>query len=82
MTEAKRAWIRFAEGALRHAHCVRSEERLHDKPENQDLRDAMFWLNGRRYYDLEKLQAFEARRAAAPPPPKRPAPKRKQLEAT
>jgi hypothetical protein len=66
-------WITFAQGAANHAHCVKSEERELAKPENQDLRDALFYINGRRYYNVPKLAKYEARRAAAPHPPKRPA---------
>lgn len=75
MTETNTApWvITFAQGAARHAHCVRSEER--DLERYPELRDALIWVNGRRYYILQKLEKHERKRAAAPPPPKRTAPK-------
>ncbi len=69
------ARITFAQGAARHAHSVRSEERDLTKPENQDLRDALFYVNGRRYYDVPKLEIYEQRLAKAPHPPKRAVPK-------
>jgi hypothetical protein len=71
-------WIKpFSQCAAEHGHCVRSEERDLEKPENQDLRDALIYINGRRYYVVAKLEKYRRRRAEAPRPPKRSAPKTK-----
>jgi hypothetical protein len=62
-------WIPFAESAARHGHCVKTEER--DMERYPELRDAMIYVNGRRYMILKKLEAYERKRAQAPFPPKR-----------
>jgi len=69
---AAKVLIRFTQGVARHGWSTRTEERELEKPENHDLRSALIYHNGRRYYVLSKLEIYERRIAAAAHPPRRP----------